>query len=320
VHAVTNNARKAAVLIPAAMLIGALLFYFLFPGAVFRLLIAAERSAAGLTPHQIVADGWRISYLAGGKGDTLLLLHGFGANKDNWTRIGRFLTPRIRLIAPDLPGFGESDADPQADYSISAQVKRLKAFVAVLGLQSFHLGGSSMGGTIAAAYAATYPEEVKSLLLLAPGGVASAQPSEMFRLLEQGKPNPLVAESPQDYDALLDFVFVKRPFIPRAIKKHLARQAAAQAPTYRKIFQQLVNSRRESSLEAAVSGLAIPTLIVWGAGDRVLHVSGAAILAALMPEATAAIMDGVGHLPMIEKPEETARIYLRFMDRLSAAQ
>ena len=142
----------------------------------------------------------------------------------------------------------------------------------------------------------------------------------MFRLIEEGKPNPLVAQSAQDYETLLDFVFVKRPFIPGAIKKHLIRQAIAHAPTYRKIFQQLVISRQESALETALAGLAIPTLIVWGADDRVLHVSGAAVLAGVMPEATVAIVDGVGHLPMIEKPEETARIYLRFMDRLPERQ
>ena len=65
----------------------------------------------------------------------------------------------------------------------------------------------AMGGNIAGAYASRYPKDLKSLLLIAPGGVASSEPSEMFRRLKEGKPNPLVAESVEDYERLLDFVF-----------------------------------------------------------------------------------------------------------------
>ncbi|MCP3952871.1 MAG: alpha/beta hydrolase, partial [Desulfobacterales bacterium] len=107
-----------------------------------------------------------IEYLEGGQGDTLLLLHGFGANKDNWTRIGKHLTPHFRVIAPDLPGFGESGKNPDGDYSISAQARFVKDFVQALGIKSFHIGGSSMGGNIAGAYASSNPETLKSLLLI----------------------------------------------------------------------------------------------------------------------------------------------------------
>jgi len=290
-------------------------FYFLFPGAMFDLLRKAERSAGCLAQSSIHVKGLQFEYLEGGKGDVLVLLHGFGANKDNWTRIGKYLTPHFRVIAPDLPGFGESSSDPDADYTIRAQVERVKAFVMALGIKSFHLGGNSMGGNIAGAYASYYPEEVKSLLLLAPGGVASSEPSEMYRRLRDGKPNPLVAENIEDYERLLDFVFVKRPFIPGPIKKLLIQEAIEHKPLNRKIFKQLSRSRKVKSLEALLKGLSVPTLIIWGSHDRVLHVSGAKILDAVMPNAKAVVMDAVGHLPMIEKPKETAELYLSFLDK-----
>jgi pimeloyl-ACP methyl ester carboxylesterase len=66
-------------------------------------------------------------------------------------------------------------------------------------------------------------------------------------------------------------------------------------------------------LESTLSGSVVPTLIVWGANDRVLYVSGAKILESVMPKAQVAIMEGVGHLPMIEKPRETAEIYMSFL-------
>jgi abhydrolase domain-containing protein 6 len=187
----TKITKRVCVLVPLVILIGLIGIYFLFPGVMFDLLQKAERSAGGLEQRGIDVNGLHIEYLEGGKGDPLVLLHGFGANKDNWTRIGKHLTPYFRVIAPDLPGFGQSSADPDGDYTIGIQAERVKAFVRTLGIKSFHLGGNSMGGNIAGVYAARYPEDLKSLLLVSPAGVASAEPSEMFRLLKEGKSNPL---------------------------------------------------------------------------------------------------------------------------------
>jgi len=170
-----------------------------------------------------------------------------------------------------------------------------------------------MGGNIAGAYASSYPKDLKSLLLIAPGGVACSEPSEMNRRLKEGKPNPLIVENVGDYERLLDFVFVKRPFIPRPIKKALIQEAIDHQPLNRKIFQQLLSAADVPPLEVLLKDLPVPTLIVWGTQDRVLHVSGAKILESVMPKAKAEVMDAVGHLPMIEKPEKTAGLYLSFL-------
>ena len=307
--------KKILILTPLIILLCLVGVYFLFPGVMFDLLKKSERSAAGLEQHSINVNGLRIEYLEGGKGDTLVLIHGFGANKDNWTRFAKHLTSHFRVIAPDLPGFGESSLAPDGVYTIRVQAERLKVFVQTLGIKSLHLGGNSMGGNIAGAYASLYPEDLKSLLLIAPGGIVSSEPSEMFRRLKDGKPNPLVAESIEDYERLLDFVFVKRPFIPRAIKKYLIQEAIEHQSLNRKIFKQLRSSVDDPPLETMLKDLPVSTLIVWGEQDRVLHVSGAKILEAVMPNAKTEIMDAVGHLPMIEKPEETAGLYLGFIEQ-----
>ena len=287
--------------------------YYAFPEVAFKLLLKAERSSAGLNQHGIELEGLHIEYLEGGQGDVVLLLHGFGANKDNWTRISKHFTPHYRVIAPDLPGFGESSRRPDANYTIAAQADRIHAFVRAIGVKRFHLGGSSMGGNIAGVYAARHPENVISLWLVAPGGVVSAEPSEMARELNEGKPNPLVVDSVKDYDRLLDFVFVKRPFIPGPMLKKLAEDAFKNRPLNQKIFRQISVERSRSGLEGTLNGLVVPTLILWGADDRVLHVSGAQALESVMPKAQVATMKVVGHLPMIEKPAETAEIYMRFL-------
>lgn len=301
------------------VIVGVIVLYFLLPGASFKLLAAVERGAAGFKQHSIRVGGLHMEYLQGGEGgrdDALVLLHGFGADKDHWTRVGKYLSKHFWVIAPDLPGFGESSADPDIDYTISAQVERLKAFTAALGIKTFHLGGSSMGGNIAGAYASRFPDAIKSLLLIAPGGVSACAPSELDRLLEAGKPNPLVAKSPAGYDHLLNFVFYKKPFLPGAIKKHFMHTAIERQALNGRIFEQVHDNTGDSPpLEALVDGLFVPTLIVWGKNDRLLHVSGAEILKNVMPQARTAILDQVGHLPMIEKPKETAALYLGLLGK-----
>ena len=301
------------VVIPLALILGIIGIYYLLPEVTFKLVKKIERSRAGFDQHSIEVADLHIEYLEGGQGDVLILLHGFGANKDNWTRIGKFLTPHFRVIAPDLPGFGESTRNPEADYSIAAQSERLHTFARALKLKSFHLAGSSMGGAISGTYAARYPKDVKSLWLIAPGGVASADPSEISRVLDEGRNNPLIAENVEDYEQLLDFVFAKRPFIPHPIKRYLAQEAIDNHRLNQKIFKQVHNAADTPPLEVTLSGLPVPTLILWGASDRVLQVSGGGILKSVIPKAKLVTMEGVGHLPMIETPKESAELYLNFL-------
>ena len=307
-----TKTKKLLIALPIALLLGLVAFYHLFPETVFTLLVRADRSASGLAEHHIQADGLQFAYLEGGEGDVLVLLHGFGANKDNWVRISRHLTPHFRVIAPDLIGFGESDLAPDNDYAMRVQVARVRQFVRALGIEGFHLGGSSMGGYIAGVYTSLFPDEIQSLLLISPGGVATAEPSEMIRRLAEGQSTPLLVVDMAGYDQMLDFIFYNRPFIPAPVKRTLAKEAIARRSHHLAIWNQLLGSWGAQPLEDWVRGMTIPTLVIWGARDRVLHASGAEILTAAMPNARAAVLDSVGHLPMIEKPEETARAYLNF--------
>ena len=299
--------------VPLVILLALIGLYYLFPEAAYEVLLKAERTAAGLEQRRIQVASLDFAYLEGGQGEVLLLLHGFGANKDHWTRIGKYLVPHFRVIAPDLTGFGDSGMAPDGDYSIPAQVQRIDALVSSLGLGAFHLGGNSMGGHIAGAYAVAFPQKVKTLLLIAPGGVVSAEPSDMARLMMAGGDNPLLASNLQEFRRTLDFVFYKEPFIPLPIKKILVRETARRQPLNMEIFRQILSSWDIDPLEQVLDGLPIPTLVVWGGRDRVLHVSGARILETVMPNAQAAVMKAVGHLPMVEKPRQTARLYLDWL-------
>lgn len=297
-----------------ALLLSLGLLYFLAPGLLFQVATALGRRSAGLKLAHTEVDGHRVAYLHGGRGEPLLLLHGFGANKDHWAMIARFLTPHFRVIAPDLPGFGDSSRLESANYGIEQQLARIAAFARAVGLDSFHLGGNSMGGYLATLYALRHPQVVKSLWLLAPAGVFSAEQSEMLRLLESGD-NPLVAIDMAAFDRLANLCFCKQPFMPAQFKKPLLARSIIEAPFNTKIFAEMFTE--PVALEDCIAALVPRTLVVWGDDDRVLHPSALEILRPLLGKAEFILMRDMGHVPMIERPAETALDFLRFHGHLT---
>ncbi|MFA9218707.1 MAG: alpha/beta fold hydrolase, partial [Sphingomonadaceae bacterium] len=170
-----------ALLAVALLLLLALMAYErLAPLAAAQQGLRLERWRSGLRLGQVQIPGFDLPYLEGGHGAPLVLIHGFAGDKDNFTRVARFLTPHYRVICPDLPGFGDSTRRTDASYSIAEQVERLRALLDQLAPGRVHLGGNSMGGFIAAQFAATYPERVASLWLLDAAGTEAAQSSDIL--------------------------------------------------------------------------------------------------------------------------------------------
>ena len=290
-------------------------FVYLAPETATRAFINLERWRAGLVRKEIrLPDGTHYVYLEGGQGEPLMLLHGFGGNKDNFTRVARFLTSQYRVIVPDHIGFGESAHPQDADYSPAVQAERLHLLASALGIASLHLGGNSMGGQIALSYAVLYPAEVKSLWLLDPAGVWSAPESEVRKIIKDTGRNPLTPRNEEEFAALLPFVMADPPFVPRPIMNVLARERIRNFDLEQRIFMQIAGD----SVEQRVNGLATPSLIVWGDQDRLIDVATADILQKLLPKSQVIIMPGIGHVPMIERPRQTADDYLRFRTRFEA--
>ncbi|MFY9327140.1 MAG: alpha/beta hydrolase [Georgfuchsia sp.] len=297
------------VIVVATGLVG---FVYLSPGAFIKAALYAGRHYAGLERKEItLADGLRYVYLEGGQGEPLLLLHGFGADKNNFIPIAPYLRQHYHLIIPDHIGFGESSKPPQADYSPDAQAERLHAFVQALGLRGpLHVGGNSMGGMIALHYGKRYPADTASLWLLDPAGMFSAPQTELFKHALQSSHNPLQIRNTDDMAYLLSRVVAKPPFIPWPILDVLARKQIANRAVQDRALAALINS----DTEKRIAGLNIPSLIVWGDQDQLVHPAGAEILHKLLPNSTVVIMPGIGHVPMMEAPARTAADYLRFRD------
>ena len=275
----------------------------------FALVRIVERGLAGLSKKSIQIDNHKIVYVEGGKGETVLLLHGFGGDKDNWTRFSKYLTKKYHIIAPDLPGFGESSKIWSDTYDIKTLVKRLHQYTNEKSLKKFHIAGNSMGGLIAVVYAATYPDQVLSLGLLDPLGVIAREPSQLSLELKKGN-NPLIVETVSDYDKLMDFLFVKPPYIPGLVKSYLAEMAVRSREFNQKVF---IEANPGNQMETTIGEIRTKTLILWGDTDRVFPASSAQILQKGIKDSKVVIMKDCGHVPMLERPEETAKYYLEFI-------
>lgn len=288
--------------------------YYGLPHLFKQPLLELNRQLSGMTEKTLQVDGHRIHYLDGGNGDPVILLHGIFAEKDHWVDFARQLTGSYRVIAPDLPGFGESDRLDGQTYGYMEQTQRLKDFMDASGIGRAHLAGNSMGGTIAAVFALRYPESVASVAFIgAPHGLRTPKPSEMDTLIDAGK-SPLVVHDAAQFEEMMSMVFEKKPFLPYPILHAAQADALRMAPSN----LQLWNEQRKDRylLAERIGDLRAPILALWGSEDRLFDVSGVDVLNSSLKNPQVEVLLGIGHLPMMEAPRKTSLRYLGFLQGL----
>ena len=131
--------------------------------ALLHVAMGTERGQSSLREHEVVVGGVRHTVLSrrgDGAGPTAVLLHGFGGDKDNWTRMAAHLPSSWNLLIPDLAGFGQSERREDVHHDIVAQAERVHLLIQQAESRPVILVGNSMGGHIAAATAALYPDDV----------------------------------------------------------------------------------------------------------------------------------------------------------------
>ena len=281
-------------------------------------IIQYERKKSDLEIKSLtLASGDKMVYAENGNvtGEPLLLIHGFGGNKDNFTRIARQLEG-YHLIIPDLLGFGASSKPMSTDYRSEAQATRLHELLQAKGLAAnIHVGGNSMGGAISVAYAAKYPSEVKSLWLVDSAGFWSAGIHEALAgaTLEN---NPLLINSNEDFYKMYDFVMYKPPYLPKSVKAVFAQERIANKALHAKILEQIVTDSVEERAQV-ITQYKIPTLVVWGEKDQVIKPETVNVIKEIIPQSQIVMMPEVGHVPMVEALDETANDYKAFREGLS---
>ena len=296
-------------LLITTMLLGACSRQTLYDNA-----ISWERSGAGLEASLVRVDDLDIAYLSNAEpveGETIVLIHGFGANKDNWTRLAGELTEEYNVYAIDLPGHGDSSKPLDLGYRFEDQVAHLSHILSALNIEQAHMMGNSMGGAITALYAATYPDQIRTAVLFDPAGIFEYD-SELVELVLEGD-NPLIPAKEGDFERLIDFALEKKPFAPWPIYDVMEEKAIANRKVNEVIFAAIRDSGFEPDFRQAITRIKAPVLIVWGLEDRVINYRNAEVFMEQIPDARKKLLEGVGHAPMVEVPEKSAQLFREFL-------
>ena len=267
----------------------------------------SQVAISGLTRRHIWLDQHRVTLLEGGRMDAepVVLVHGFGASKENWLLMAGLLARRYRLIIPDLPGFGESHFIASSNYRLATQADRLHRILTQLDCGPVHLVGNSMGGAISGITAARHPEQVLSLTLMNAAGLRGHRASDFERSLLKGQ-NPLIPGNILDVARLFRIAtWRNRHGLSALLTPLMYREMVHRNPVNHRIFRDMLEI--DEAPEGVFSTIQCPTLIMWGERDAVLDVSCAERFQAIIPHARQRIFQDVGHLPMVEAPGLTAR-------------
>ena len=270
----------------------------------------SEFSAELTTPENAsdAARPYRLPYYKGGQGPVLVLLHGFGDSKISFLQTARYLTSQYTVILPAVPGFGETERDPALKYGAHDQARRLLRFLNQIDALSdgpILLGGNSMGGHISAAFALAYPEHVRRLILLDPAGLQIDGTGTYA-------PDQSPLKTDADFEAQLDRTFVEKPYVPGPVRKALIARAADDFDWLNRVRADL-RADSDYRLNDRIQKLNIPTLIVWGDHDQIISPAHAEYWHAHVPDSKLVILKDMGHAPQYERPEETARVILEFL-------
>ncbi|SDA24979.1 Pimeloyl-ACP methyl ester carboxylesterase [Pseudomonas sp. NFPP10] len=241
----------------------------------------------------------------------ILLLHGLSADKSIWLRFARHFNRDYRLLIPDLGGHGETAYAAHQDYRVPAQAQRLLRLLDACGIQRVQVIGNSMGGYIAAWLAAHAPQRISGLALFDPAGVEAPETSDLQHLLEQGK-NPFLVRSRADFQHFYSLTMAAPPWVPEAMLAAIAERYQARRGQLARIFAELQAS---PPMEPELAKIQAPTLLLWGREDRLLHPSSAQVWAKGLPQAQVQLWEGIGHMPMVERPVRSARLYQQFLER-----
>lgn len=281
-----------------------------------------RRLAEEIKPRRIGLDGRTVSYVeAGSDGPALLLIHGFGGDWRIWLPAMPALARHHRVVAVDLPGFGASEPLP-GRAAISEHAAFLDAFCSRVGLERPTVIGSSMGGLLAAELAIHRPERVAALVLAAPAGTAPSV-GERARILPLLAGTAVVAAHLPPLPpgvarrpgarALMLSALIHRP---RALPSDLAYVALLGRPGPGSWKALLALARHiGAGSEAALGAIDCPTLVVWGACDRLLAPAHARRYVEAIPGAELAMIAGSAHLPMVEQPDAFTAAVLPFLLR-----
>lgn len=248
----------------------------------------------GFDRHETMVNGTRTVVYSAGQGDTLVYFHGAGTF--HGFDFARAWADRFRVVVPYHPGFGESADDLRIE-SIGGYVRHYVNLFDQMGLKKFNLVGCSMGGRMAAEFAADHAGMLDKLVLVCPAGLDV--PAHPMTNLGDIAPAEL-------FGYLIKDVSVLQPFLPTGPDPQFGAMREREGASVGRILRNgsLVNPE----LAASLPRIDVPTLLLWGREDRVIPAAQAQAWAGLLPRAAVRIVDDAGHLILDESAQGRAAV------------
>ena len=261
----------------------------------------------------IEVGGLRTHFRDEGEGDVIVLLHGFGASLHTWEFWAKELSKKYRVIRLDIPGFGLSDAPARKNINMTFFVHWLDDFLHQLNVENCYLAGNSFGGWMSWEFTLQHPNRVDKLVLINAAGyftkdtnvrtIDYANRGLFKKLLVKGVPRfvvkNIVSKAFANKNMVNDFM-INRYYGLANREGNLASiiKFASQPP--------IANADKIKEIEH-------PTLIMWGAKDSVIHYVDGFKFKHDIEGSRLIMYDDVGHVPMVELPEETLRDLKTFL-------
>jgi len=257
-------------------------------------------------PH-IKIQGRRVHYRDEGEGEVVFLLHGLAGSSRFWEETLKALPEGFRGIAPDLPGFGESESPER--YGSSDHLVVMRGLIDALGIGEFSLVGHSMGGVVALLWALTAPEGIRRMILInvpVSGGEALQGRGRIGATL----PGLAVMKIGLHLAPLL---WVLRRFLRYYYVLDPRFTADAVKASLYALWKN-AGALKECDLSSRLSGVRVPTLVIGTKEDGIVRPAEFEKTARAIPGAEAAWIAGAGHCPTLERSEETHRVMMKFLE------
>jgi pimeloyl-ACP methyl ester carboxylesterase len=291
----------------------------LFCSGISRKAYADEKGEA-IASRSVEIDGARLHYMTAGHGAPLLLLHGYAETSLMWKPIIPVLSERFTVIAPDLPGIGESDI-PAGGLDMKSAAIRIHDLAQSLGVHQAEVVGHDVGLMVAYAYAAQFPSEVSKLVLMdaflpgVPGWEAVYNDPNIWHFRFNGStPEALVEGRERTYFDYFwnDFAADKNHSIPEAARQAYAAAYARPGRMHAgwAYFVSFLQAAKDFA-QLSQTKLTMPLLTIGGGKASGEVLAQQAKLVAT--DVTVIVLKDTGHWVLEERPKETTDALLKFL-------
>jgi len=244
-----------------------------------------------------------LAYFEYGSGPAVVIVHGVGGHKEDWQGVASALAKTHHVFAIDMLGFGGSSKTGD-DLSMPVQAAAIKALLDAKGIAKADIVGNSVGGWVATTFAATYPQSVNKLVIIDAAG---------FKAMFEGTP-PVNFDpgSPEEMQKLIDFTIngpvAKTPGLAqRAYEGYVASGEKAITAMWGKSL--FISPR----IEELFPKVTAPTLVLWGADDKLFPSVLAGVFAGQIKGARSQLIPNAGHFPQIDQPDATIKALSDFL-------